>query len=777
MSTEKKIMIKDLKAPGLDLTDVKIEFGDVEEYWDEPMGPTPMPSITDLREWDFKLLKKYPPLYIPNCDMCCFCAYGKCDLTKDKRGACGIGQKSQLARKVIMESIWGAAAHGAHSDHLLHEMIRIHGADFPIDMGPDVLIEAPIYRVLIGKKPKTLGDLVQGVEYAKNEIFHLTSSLHAGMEGSYLDRESKAMHAGLMDNLLMEIGDITQIATYNFPKGVIDVPLVQLGPGTVDKKKPVITCIGHNVMPAAEVISYLEDMDLMDDVEVCGICCTAHDMARRNKNVKIVGNLSKQLKFIGTGISDVVMLDEQCVREDIIDVARNYGTVVIATNDKVCLGLDDRTGDSVEAIVEDLATGKAEGVLILDAVTAGHVAVQTAQRLSETRKKRDTGLLSSKEIKEWAGKCTSCEACLRTCPVDIHISDFMKDAKEGNFASFVDAKELCVGCMRCDYACETGIPITHVMDSAARNYTENYVGNVRMGRGPITDVEIRNVGRPLVFGEIPGIVVFAGCSNVPNSEREIAVMAEEFLKRNFIVVTTGCAAMSLGSYKDEEGKTLYDKYPGEFDAGGLTNLGSCVSNAHALGAAIKVAHIFAKRPLRGNFEEVADYIHNRVGVVAVVWGTYSQKAHAICTGLARWGIPVLYGPSGMGYTRLLVGRKDKPETFKGFDARSGDEVILDMCPDELITIAENMEEAIVKIARNVMRPNDGAKGRVIKISHYMDIHKKYFGTVPDDLHLYIRNEKDIPITMKDEVMAILEKTDWVEKAIPDPTMVERLVRK
>jgi CO dehydrogenase/acetyl-CoA synthase alpha subunit len=63
MSTEKKVMIKDMKAPGLDLSDVKIEFGDVEEFWDEPMGPTPMPSITDLREWDFKLLKKYPPLY------------------------------------------------------------------------------------------------------------------------------------------------------------------------------------------------------------------------------------------------------------------------------------------------------------------------------------------------------------------------------------------------------------------------------------------------------------------------------------------------------------------------------------------------------------------------------------------------------------------------------------------------------------------------------------------------------------------------------------------
>ncbi|MFQ5801050.1 MAG: acetyl-CoA decarbonylase/synthase complex subunit alpha, partial [Candidatus Hydrothermarchaeales archaeon] len=121
--------------------------------------------------------------------------------------------------------------------------------------------------------------------------------------------------------------------------------------------------------------------------------------------------------------------------------------------------------------------------------------------------------------------------------------------------------------------------------------------------------------------------------------------------------------------------------------------------------------------------------------------------------------------------------RDKPETFKGYDARTGKEVILDPAPDELITIAENKEEALVKIARNVMRPNDGAKGRVIKISHYIDIHKKYFGTMPDDLHLYIRNEKDIPITMKDEIIGILKEKDWKEKEIPDPTMVERLVRK
>jgi acetyl-CoA decarbonylase/synthase complex subunit alpha len=83
----------------------------------------------------------------------------------------------------------------------------------------------------------------------------------------------------------------------------------------------------------------------------------------------------------------------------------------------------------------------------------------------------------------------------------------------------------------------------------------------------------------------------------------------------------------------------------------------------------------------------------------------------------------------------------------------------------------------VKIARNVIRPNDGAKGRMIKISHYIDIHKKYFGTLPDDLHIYIRNEKDVPLTLRDEIMASLKEKGWKEKEIPDPTLLERLVRK
>jgi CO dehydrogenase/acetyl-CoA synthase alpha subunit len=36
---------------------------------------------------------------------------------------------------------------------------------------------------------------------------------------------------------------------------------------------------------------------------------------------------------------------------------------------------------------------------------------------------------------------------------------------------------------------------------------------------------------------------------------------------------------------------------------------------------------------------------------------------------------------------------------------------------------------------------------------------------------------DVPITMKDEVVKILEEKGWKEGRIPDPTLLPRLIRK
>jgi len=252
-------------------------------------------------------------------------------------------------------------------------------------------------------------------------------------------------------------------------------------------------------------------------------------------------------------------------------------------------------------------------------------------------------------------------------------------------------------------------------------------------------------------------------------------MCREFAKRKYIVCTSGCSAMSAGMYRNEDGKTIYEEFPGSFEAGGVVNVGSCVANAHIAGAAIKIASIFARRPLRGNYEEIADYVHNRVGAVGVAWGAMSQKAAAIAAGFWRLGIPVVVGPHGTKYRRMLLGRSDRAEDWYVYDARTGEKVFTGPVPEHLFFAAETKEEAMVMVAKLAMRPNDTGKGRANKLANYIDLHKRLVGGIPPDVHLFVRNAGDIPLTLRDEVAAHLKTHDWKEQPIPDPTLLSRMI--
>jgi acetyl-CoA decarbonylase/synthase complex subunit alpha len=353
----------------------------------------------------------------------------------------------------------------------------------------------------------------------------------------------------------------------------------------------------------------------------------------------------------------------------------------------------------------------------------------------------------------------------------------MKAAAEGNLTGFADLYELCVGCGRCEHACPVGLTVHSFIVKAGEKKLKEETYKVRAGRGAIQDVEIRNVGSPIVLGEIPGVVAVVGCSNYPRGGAEVAEICTEFAKRRFIVVTSGCSAMSAAMYKNDEGKTPYEYFTGEFTSGCLVNVGSCVSNSHIAGAAIKIANIFAKRNLRANYEEIADYILNRVGAVGVAWGAYSQKAAAIASGFWRLGVPVIVGPHGIKYRRMLLGRADHEEDWYVHDARTGEKVYVGPAPEHLFYTAETKEEAMVMIAKLCMRPNDTMKGRAIKLTHYIDLHKRLYGTMPEDIHLFVRTVADIPVTMKDEIVKILEEKKWKETVIPDPTLLSRMIRK
>lgn len=769
-----KIKLDEFQSDLAVIRGLELRIGEIleEEEWGEAMGPTPMPKIETLRDWDFRLLSRYAPLYTPDCDFCCICAYGKCDLTDGKKGACGMDLTTQQARRMLIDSVVGASAHASHASHILKHAIDRCGKNHPIDMGGEIEIEAPIIRTVIGIRPKKLGDLTDVLTYAKLQLSELLSSAHPGQEKSHLDYESKALHAGMMDSILMEVSDLAQIAALNFAKGDAETKLVDIGLGVVDYTKPTILFIGHNVAAAACATDYMAEAGLGGKVELAALCCTAHDLGRYNAGAKIVGPMSKTLMYLRSGEADVVVLDQECVRLDSVEEAKRSGARVIATSNQIIGNLPDRTNSPAEETIEELVSGKEEAVAILDPFKAGKVAVEVAMKVAPKRPDK----VHPREVLASASACVNCGLCRRACPADLKVDNATHLAGKGDLKLLGEVYRRCIGCGRCEPVCPKDLAIVSIIRAAAFELFE-HKHKIRAGRGPIKDTEIRNVGRPIVMGEIPGVVAFVGCSNYPRGFEEVGKLIDEFAKRKYIITVSGCAAQDAASYRDEKGQNLYEKYPGDFDAGGLVNVGSCVSNAHIIGAAIKIANIFAKKPLRANYEEIADYILNRVGAVGVVFGTYANKAQSIANGCIRLGIPVILGPHGLKHRRSLVGNPDKQETWEPYDASSGEKIYVGPAPKDMWYVAETMEEIAVCISKLVMRPSDTNKGRQIKLTNYVDIHEKYYGTFPDDLHLFIRTESDIPLLQKDRIVPLLKERGWSPTVVPavGTTLYEKFV--
>ncbi|KXB02732.1 acetyl-CoA decarbonylase/synthase complex subunit alpha [candidate division MSBL1 archaeon SCGC-AAA261D19] len=767
-----KFESKGFTIEGLDLS--------IEEILDEtadwePLGPTPFPGMIEMRDWDFRLMKRYRPQYYPACESCCFCGYGKCDLQEGKEGACGIKLNEQVARKNFMRATWGLAAHAGHARHMLHKLIDMHGPELPLDMGSYVDVEAPNIRTVCGIKPKTLADLREVLDYVEEEFLQMVSALHTGQEGNNLDFESKALNAGMLDHVAMEAADIAQIASYDMPRGDPEAPLVDIGMGTLNPEKPCVLCYGHNLVAAADVIKYVEENNLWDEVEVGGICCTVLDMTRTDQNVNVVGGLSSALKFIRAGVADVVVTDEQCIRTDTFEEATAVGSKVIATSEKVCYGLQDRTDDSVDKIVEDLVNSQ-DGVLITNLEKVGEVATKVAQRMSPKRGNLKV-LPTANELKDMVDKCTQCGSCRRNCPNDYPLDEAMASAQEGDYSKLSHIfTELCLGCGRCEEKCPQDIKIFQVMEKAAEKEVKEEKYKIRIGRGPIRDTEIRKVGSPIVLGEIPGVIALVGCPNYPGSKEPLYRTAKELASRNYIIAATGCHAMDMSFFRNGEGKTIWEQFPGDFDGGGVCNVGSCVANSHITGAAIKIANIFAKIPLRANYKEIADYILNRVGACGISWGAYSQKAVSIANGVQRLGIPVILGPRCSLYGRSMLGRRDREGDWTVKNKRNlKKEGRISPGPEHLCYYAESPEEMIVKAVKLCIRPNDTDVGRQIKLSHYIDLYNKYFDEkYPPDLYMYVRRDRDIPIKDRTEVMKMLKEDERWEKGkfgIDQPTIL------
>lgn len=352
-------------------------------------------SYNALRRWDKLLLSRYPPFYETLPQTCGMCALGRCDFTKLKKGKCGITPQAQASRETLLFILQGLSAHLTTARKIVNRATEILTPDKLIDVGEE--IEAPLTRIICNLAPKKLMHLDMALTYIERECLRLFSATHFGGETSSSELESMVMHAGMLDIATIEIADIAQTILYSLPKGNPHMPLISTGLKSVDLHRPAILVIGHDAQIGIEILRQSNEK-----IGVYGLCCMGHDIARYSNKVKIVGNLSQQIKFVRTGFADVVVVDEQCIRPDLVSEVNKTGAAFITTSYTCTCGLPDMSDENTQDIIAKITARKVQGALIPDHKKAGEVAIKVAMILHKKRKK--TAVKFADDFKVRAGR-------------------------------------------------------------------------------------------------------------------------------------------------------------------------------------------------------------------------------------------------------------------------------------------------------------------------------------------------------------------------------------
>ncbi|PIQ46472.1 MAG: hypothetical protein COW04_01925 [Deltaproteobacteria bacterium CG12_big_fil_rev_8_21_14_0_65_43_10] len=722
---------------------------------------TPYPHAHDIAEWDRFLLERYPPLYTATIKECQDCFQGPCNLEKGK-GSCGLDLETFQAKLSLQSACKGLAMHLSTCKELLDHCIKEFGKDKEIKWGNNIVYGLMNVNILISDSPKNLGEVREALTYAEGQLSELLTAANVGRESSVTDLESKVFHAG---SVLLFVMDLTEWLKYNFfdfawgpDKDLMDIPAfppptTEGGLGSVDTSKPVLVFMGNDFLPAWMAVKYMKDNGIEGKIEVTGIGSTGHDMIRFYDKAKVLTSPTRANKVLRLGMGDVIVLSDICCKVDVMEEAIKTDTRVITTSFNHTYGLDDRALDSVDEIVNDLEKGTPI-VMISDPRKAGEVAVKLAQKMKGKRK--DSYLLTAEDIKRYASKCTDCDACSRACPASLINCEALKAAKEGDFTRLADVHEKSMYCGKCEQACPEGIPLMDMFLSANPQAIKEDYFKMRAGRGPITNLEVRDIA--ITMFSMPSAVAIIGCGNYPGAESEVAEMAREFVQSNYSVAVAGCIAQDVARYKDPKtGKFLFEAYPALYNPRCLTNCGGCSAQSLVSTAPYyKLGYVAFRNPYKSTLAQEADFIY-RFASVVIMWGPATDLAYAVAAAHARAGIPVIVGPNGSKFKRYLLGNKYDRSKWWGLHGNTGEKRETEPTPEHLLIPVETIDEAIALVPKLSFTTQEMDVSRQNKFDLYLNAYKKRFGEWPDDWHLFVKKEAELPITKKAKIIRLLEE--------------------
>ena len=333
---------------------------------------------------------------------CCkMCAQGPCRLPltkkdlegKDTRmGLCGATPETIAARNFVRMIAAGAAAHSDHGRGIAEVFLaaaRQETHDYQIkdelklkQIAPDFEVATTVavdgeekdrdindIAVEVGQKalgewgkqegevyyakraPKARYDLwkkldiiPRGIDREIVEIMHRT---HMGVDQDYENLMKQGSRAALADGwagsmIATDLQDVLFGTPYPI-HGEINL-------GVLKSDHVNIIVHGHEPLLSEMIVVASQDPEMLDyakskgakGIVLAGMCCTANEILVRH-GMPIAGNYLQQELAIITGAVDAMVVDVQCIMENLANVAQCYHTKIITTNPRAKI----KSGDTV----------------------------------------------------------------------------------------------------------------------------------------------------------------------------------------------------------------------------------------------------------------------------------------------------------------------------------------------------------------------------------------------------------------------------------------------
>jgi len=332
---------------------------------------------------------------------CCKnCAQGPCRLPLPKsgiegedtrKGLCGATPETIAARNFARMVAAGAAAHSDHGRGIAETFLaaaRKETEDYQIkdtkklleiapDFGVDITVEGENGETLardmdeiaveLGEKAlaqwgqqagevctvkrapekryelwKKLGVIPRGIDREIVEIMHRT---HMGVDQDYENITEQCTRAALADGwggsmIATDLQDILFGTPYPIRS--------QANLGVLKEDMVNIVIHGHEPLLSEMIVVASELPEMQEQakkagangIQLSGICCTANEILMRH-GVPLAGNFLQQELAIVTGAVEAMVVDVQCIMENLANVAKCFHTKLITTNPRARIASGD----------------------------------------------------------------------------------------------------------------------------------------------------------------------------------------------------------------------------------------------------------------------------------------------------------------------------------------------------------------------------------------------------------------------------------------------------